>query len=57
VKGFHNRVNTTENRFGLGQDARQRLVDLYTPDVRALSAWLPDFDMGLWPNFASVGIA
>ncbi len=55
--GIHNRVNATENSFGLGQDARQRLVDLYTPDVRALSTWLADLDLGLWPNFASVGMA
>jgi hypothetical protein len=57
VKEFNTRVNATEKGFSLGQDARRRLVDLYTPDVRALSAWLPDLDMGLWPNFASVGIA
>jgi hypothetical protein len=57
AKGVHNRVNVTENRFGLGQDAHRRLVDLYTPDVRALAMWAAELDLGLWPNFASVGSA
>jgi hypothetical protein len=56
VDGIHNRVNATENCFALGQDARQRLVELYTPDVRALSSWLADLDLRQWPNFANVGV-
>lgn len=57
VNGIQNRVNGSENSSGLGQDVRQRLVDLYAPDVRALSTWLGDLDLGLWPNFANVGMA
>ncbi len=34
------------------EDVRARLVDLYTADVTALAAQIPDIDLSLWPNFA-----
>jgi hypothetical protein len=42
---------TTEEKLDLDDDARQRLVDTYASDVRALVAQLPDIDLSLWPNF------
>ena len=34
------------------EDVRSRLVELYTADVTALAAQIPDIDLSLWPNFA-----
>jgi hypothetical protein len=47
---------TTEGRAPLDDDARRRLVDTYVPDVRALLARLPELDISLWPNFASLAV-
>lgn len=53
--GLHNRVNTTTHTVDLEENVRRRLVDLYTPDVSALSKSFPELDLGLWPNFADIG--
>jgi hypothetical protein len=34
------------------KEVQARLVDLFTADVTALAAQLPDIDLSLWPNFA-----
>ena len=41
-------------RPALAGDARERLVELYRPDVARLSALAPDLDLGLWPGFGPV---
>lgn len=38
--------------YRLDEEVRARLVDLYEPDVTALSALLPELELGRWPNFA-----
>jgi hypothetical protein len=45
---------TTEGRVHLDAEARRRLVDTYAPDVQALTTRLPELDISLWPNFASL---
>jgi hypothetical protein len=45
---------TTEGKVDLDDDARQRLVDTYAPDVRALAARFPELDLTLWPNFSTL---
>ncbi len=47
---------TTDGRVHLDDDARRRLVDTYAPDVKALLARLPELDVALWPNFASLAV-
>jgi len=42
---------TLQEKVVLDDDARQRLVELYAPDVGALRMLVPDLDLGLWPNF------
>jgi hypothetical protein len=37
---------------GLPEGERQRLAELYAPDVRKLSELLPELDVGLWRNVA-----
>ena len=49
-------MNATAQTIVLEQDVRRRLVDLYAPDVRALSEHVPDLDLGLWPNFADISV-
>jgi hypothetical protein len=56
VEGIDNRVNATAHALGLDQDVRRRLVDLYAPDVRALSKCVADLDLDLWPNFAGISV-
>jgi hypothetical protein len=48
------KVNVTAQSLVLDQDVRRRLVDLYEPDVRALSECVVDLDLGLWPNFSGL---
>ncbi len=48
------RVNPRKAELTLADDARQRLCDLYAPDVQALAAARPDIDPSLWPNFAGL---
>jgi len=43
-------------KIGIDSDVRRRLIDLYTPDVAALSRRLPDLDLGLWPNFSGQAV-
>jgi hypothetical protein len=43
---------TAEGKVDLDDNARQRLIDTYAPDVRALMTRLPELDLSLWPNFA-----
>jgi hypothetical protein len=38
----------------LDDDARRRLVELYSPDVTALAHAVPGLDLGLWAHFAQV---
>ncbi len=52
--GIGNRVNATPHTFDLSEDVRRRLVELYAPDVRALSTRFPDIDLSLWPNFSGL---
>jgi hypothetical protein len=52
--GIEKRVNAGTLHTDLDEDVRRRLVQLYLPDVRALSKWFPDLDVGLWPNFAGI---
>jgi Sulfotransferase domain len=54
-QGLHSRVNSTAHTLGLGEDVRRRLVELYAPDVRALSKCFAEFDPSLWPNFTDGG--
>jgi hypothetical protein len=53
-EGIGNRVNVTAEALHLEEDVRRRLVELYEPDVRALSQCLPDLDLSLWPNFTGI---
>ena len=53
-EGVTKRVNATADAVDLEGDVRQRLVQLYEPDVRALSREFPDLELGLWPNFSSL---
>ncbi len=48
------RVSATADRFGLQDDVRRRLVDLYEPSVIALAKNQPELDLERWPNFAEV---
>ena len=50
-----NRVNPTRRTLDMDEDARRRLVELYSPDVRALSVHFSDLDLSLWRNFSGVG--
>ena len=56
MEGIGGRVNATARAVGLEQDVRRRLVDLYAPDVRALSKCVADLDLALWPNFADISV-
>ena len=47
-------MNATAHTFGLEEDVRRRLVELYARDVRALSECFPELDLGLWPNFTGI---
>ena len=56
--GLERRVSATgAHRFVLDEELRRRMVEIYLPDVNALVRHLPDLDLGLWPNFARVGVA
>jgi hypothetical protein len=48
------RVNPRRAQLALPDDARQRLRELYAPDVLHLAASTPDVDPGLWPNFSGL---
>jgi hypothetical protein len=48
------RVNATARSVDLTDEVRRRLVELYTPDVRALTERFAGLDLGLWPNFTGV---
>ena len=48
------RVNPRRAQLALPDDARQRLRELYAPDVLHLAASAPDVDPGLWPNFSGL---
>ena len=50
------RVNETSDSISIDGDVRRRLVDLYTPDVLALSVRHPELDLSLWPNFAALRV-
>ena len=56
VEGIQKRVNSTAHTLSLDADVRLRLVDLYAPDVRALSSDASEFDLGLWPNFTEISV-
>ena len=42
---------TRLEKVALDADARDRLVELYRPDVERLVALVPDLDLALWPGF------
>jgi len=49
------RVNATPRTLDvLDDDVRRRLIELYTPDVRALATHFPDFDLSAWSNFSGL---
>lgn len=50
-----NRVNPTRRTLDMDEDARRRLVELYSPDARVLSVHFSDLDLSLWRNFSGVG--
>jgi hypothetical protein len=54
--GIDRRVSETHRPVVLDDQTRGRLIDLYAPDVQALMAKYPDFDLdpSLWPNFSDV---
>ncbi len=45
---------TMEAKVHLDEDARERLIDTYAPDVEVLATRLPELDLSLWPNFATL---
>jgi hypothetical protein len=55
-EGIEKRVNATARSAELNEDVRRRLVQLYSPDVLALSKCFPDLDIGLWPNFNGISV-
>jgi hypothetical protein len=55
-QGVAQRVNATAHTVNLGEDVRRRLVELYEPDVLALSKHFPDLDLRLWPNFTNLSL-
>jgi hypothetical protein len=56
VQGMERRVNSTARTLTLDEDVRRRLVELYTPDACALSAFSSEFDLDLWPNFTGISV-
>jgi hypothetical protein len=46
------RVNESRVDLELAPDVRQRLCEIYAPDVAALAASTGQVDLSLWPNFA-----
>jgi hypothetical protein len=52
--GLGSRVNRTAKSPSLSEHVRRRLVELYTPDVRALLKSFAELDPSLWPNFAEI---
>ena len=55
-EGIERRVNATTHALDLEEGTRRRMVEVYESDVRALFKQFPDLDIGLWPNFADIGI-
>jgi hypothetical protein len=55
-EGIERRVNVTARSADLNEDVRRRLVELYAPDVGALTKCFPDIDLGLWPNFIGINV-
>jgi hypothetical protein len=49
---LHRPVNPSGEKVALDPEARRRLVDLYEPDVEALTRLVPSLDRSRWPNFA-----
>ena len=56
LEGIDRRVNVTARSADLNEDVRRRLVELYAPDVRALTKCFPDLDLDLWPNFVGISV-
>jgi len=53
--GLRRKVSVTgHDKPNLDEDVRRRLVEIYTHDVMALAARLPELDLSLWSNFAGV---
>jgi sulfotransferase family protein len=44
------------DRGNLDAEVKERLVDLYTPDVSELVGALPQLDVSVWPNFAHLNV-
>ncbi len=42
---------TRQDKAGLDEAARRRLVEIYAAEVEGLRELVPDLDLGLWPNF------
>ena len=45
---------TAEGKVNLDDEARTRLIEAYAPDVEELARRLPEIDVSLWPNFATL---
>jgi hypothetical protein len=45
-------INVSGEKLRLDPEARQRLIDLYAPDVDELISLFPHIDRSLWPNFS-----
>jgi hypothetical protein len=56
VEGMERPVNTTARPVTLDEDVRRRIIEIYTPDVRALSDSFSEFDPDLWPNFGGISV-
>lgn len=46
------RVNSTSGSIAIDDEVRERLIDMYFPDVMLLAKRFPEIDLSLWPNFA-----
>ena len=51
-EGIAQRVSATSETVSLDDDARYRLVELYTPGIAALARNQPELELDLWPNFS-----
>jgi hypothetical protein len=48
---LHRSINVSGEKVSIDPEARQRLIELYAPDVRDLLTLFPHIDTSLWPDF------
>lgn len=51
---LHRPVNVSGDKVPVGDEAVQRLVELYAPDVTDLCSLVPHLDLSVWPNFSAL---